>query len=351
MNSPTFDAALPTLSLQPSPDFSSWLDEMQFSLAMSTYQIGKLFLLGLNDEGRLSIFERTFDLCMGLASTANGFFMSSRYQIWRFENLLQQGQTYQGYDRLYVPQVGYTTGDCDVHDLAVDGDSRLVFVNTAFGCLCSLSETHSFRPIWKPPFISEYVAEDRCHLNGLAMKDGEPAYVTATSRSNVLDGWRDDRLAGGVIVDVVQNELVAAGLSMPHSPRCYQGKLWLCQSGTGEFGSIDLDTGQFNRVSFSPGFLRGLAFHGDYAILGLSKPRHNQTFQGLPLDDALTRWQMEAKCGLEVVDLRSGHTVHSLYFDSLVDELYDVMALAAVRNPMSIGFRSNEISQFIGMDL
>ena len=138
---------------------------------------------------------------------------------------------------------------------------------------------------------------------------------------------------------------------MPHSPRWYQGKLWLCLSGTGQFGSIDLDTGQFDRVSFSPGFLRGLAFHGDYAILGLSKPRHSKTFQGLPLDDALTRLQMEAKCGLEVVDLRSGHTVHSLYFDSLVDELYDVMTLAAVRNPMSIGFRSHEISHFIGMDL
>ena len=202
MITPSFDAAPPTLSLQPSPGFSSWLDEMQFSLAISTYQIGKLFLLGLNAGGRVSIFERTFDLCMGLAATANGFFMSSRYQIWRFENLLQYGQTYLDYDRLYVPQVGYTTGDCDVHDLAVGGDGRLVFVNTAFGCLCSLSETHSFRPIWKPPFISEYVAEDRCHLNGLAMKDGEPAYVTATSRSNVLDGWRDDRLSGGVLVDV-----------------------------------------------------------------------------------------------------------------------------------------------------
>ena len=351
MHSQPLRSSSASLSIYSSKDFAGWLGQQRLSLALSTYQIAKLLLLGLNAEGRISILDCSFDLCMGLTATANGFYMGSRCQVWRFENILQPGQLYNECDRLYVPQVAYTTGDCDSHDLGVDAEARLIFVNTAFGCLCALSETNSFRPIWKPPFISDLVSEDRCHLNGLAMKDGRPAYVTAVSQSNVRDGWRDERSSGGVLIDVLQNQIVAGGLSMPHSPRIYQGKLWLCQAGTGEFGSIDFDTGEFLPVCFSPGFLRGLCFHGDFAILGLSKPRYNQAFQGLKLHASLERLRLEPQCGLEVVHLPSGVKVHSLYFDSPVGELYDVMALPGVRSPMAIDFRGEEINQFISMDL
>ena len=221
---------------------------------------------------------------MGLCPTAdhNGFFLSSLYQIWRFENMLGPGEMSDGYDRLYLPQLGFTTGDCDIHDMAVDADGQLVFVNTLFSCLATTSSTHSFRPLWQPPFISRLAAEDRCHLNGLAMRDGQPAYVTAVSNSDAADGWRERRRDGGLVVDVASNDIVAGGLSMPHSPRWYQGRLWLCNSGTGEFGFIDLATGKFEPLTFCAGYLRGVAFHGDYALLGTSKPRHNKTFSGLP---------------------------------------------------------------------
>lgn len=82
--------------------------------------------------------------------------MTSLYQIWRFENVLASGQLAAGYDRMYVPQVGYTTGDLDVHDIAVEDTGRVVFVNTLFGCLSTISDTHSFVPLWKPPFISKF---------------------------------------------------------------------------------------------------------------------------------------------------------------------------------------------------
>ncbi|MDP2901944.1 MAG: DUF4915 domain-containing protein [Methylovulum sp.] len=158
-----------------------WMAEQKLSIALTTYQIGKLFLLGLKANGG-SIFDRTFDRCMGLCPTDNGFYMSSLHQIWRFENMFTQGQQQDSYDRLYVPQMGYTTGDLDVHDMAVDADGHLVFVNTLYSCLAILSGTHSFKPLWRPPFISKLAAEDRCHLNGLAMKDGRAAYVTAASQ-------------------------------------------------------------------------------------------------------------------------------------------------------------------------
>ena len=230
----------PKLELTGSRQFTAWLAQHHVSLAFTTYQTGKLFLIGLQPDGRLSVFERTFNRCMGLWSDQQTLWMSSLYQMWRFENVLDRGQLANGYDRLYVPQVGYTTGDLDIHDIAIDADGRVIFVNTLFGCLASINETSSFVPLWQPPFLSKLAAEDRCHLNGLAMKDGRPQYVTAVSQSDVADGWRDRRRDGGCLIDVKTNEIVCTGLSMPHSPRIYRGKVWLLDSGTGFFGSVDL---------------------------------------------------------------------------------------------------------------
>ena len=341
--------AAPSLEITTSRQFLSWLAEQNISLALTTYQIGKLFLLGLKANGELSVFERTFNRCMGLCPTANGFYMSSLYQLWRFENLFTQGESQDGYDRLYVPQVGHTTGDLDIHDMAVDGTGRLVFVNTLFGCLATLSDTHSFVPLWRPPFSSKLAAEDRCHLNGLAMRDGRPAYVTAVGASDVADGWRDHRVDGGVVVDVRANEIVASGLSMPHSPRWHRGRLWLLNSGTGEFGHIEPDSGRFVPVTFCAGYMRGLYFHGDFAVIGLSQPRHNKTFSGLPLDEALKARKAEPRCGLQVIDLRSGDAVHWLRFEGVVDELYDVITLPGIRRPMALGFKTDEIRRVISV--
>src|SRR5262249_29478043 len=143
----------------------------------------------------------------------------------------------EGYDAVFVPQVAHYTADLDVHDLAYGADGRLVFGNTLFSCLAGASESHSFRPIWKPFFISRLAAEDRCHLNGLALKDGRPAYVTAVAETDLADGWRDNRVSGGVVIDVATGEIVCRALSMPHSPRLHDGRLWLLNSGTGEIGT------------------------------------------------------------------------------------------------------------------
>jgi uncharacterized protein (TIGR03032 family) len=339
-----------SLEITASRQMTDWMAEQNLAIALTTYQVGKLFMLGAKPAGGLSVFARSFKRCMGLCPTANGFYLSSLHQVWRFENVIKPGEQKDGYDRLYVPQVGNTTGDLDIHDMAVDADGRLVFVNTLFGCLATLSETHSFKPLWRPPFVSKLAAEDRCHLNGLAMKDGRAAYVTAVGESDVVDGWRDHRAGGGVVVDVNSNGVVAGGLSMPHSPRWHQGKLWLCNSGTGEFGHVELDTGRFVPVTFCAGYMRGLYFHGDYALVGTSKPRQNKTFSGLPLDEALKARKAEARCGVQVIDLRTGDAVHWLRIEGAIDELYDVITLPGVRNPMALGFKTDEINRVISME-
>ena len=339
----------PKLELLPSRQFPEWLAGEGASLAFTTYQAGKLFLIGARD-GKLSIFERTLNRCMGMAASDNALYISTLWQLWRFENALLPGQTQDGYDRVFVPQLGYVTGDLDIHDLGVDADGQLVFVNTLFSCLATPSETHSFKPLWQPPFVTRLAAEDRCHLNGLAMRDGRPAFVTAVSDSDVSDGWRDKRRDGGIVVDVGTGETVLGGLSMPHSPRWHQDKLWLHNSGTGEFGHVDLKAGRFEPVTFCPGYLRGLGFVGDYAVMGLSKPRENKTFSGLALDDALAGKSTEARCALHVVDLRTGDCVHWLRIDGFVEELYDVVVLPGVRRPMAIGMVSDEIRRVISVE-
>ncbi|MBT6094494.1 MAG: TIGR03032 family protein [Rhodospirillaceae bacterium] len=332
-----------------SRQFVSWLFEANASLAFTTYQSGKVFFIGLQPNGRLSIFERTFNRCMGMAVTDTGFYMSSLYQLWRFENILVPGQGYEGYDRAYLPINGHTTGDLDVHDIAVDATGRPVFVNTLFSCLATVGETESFVPLWKPPFVSKLAAEDRCHLNGMAMVDGKPKYVTAVAETDVPDGWRNKRRDGGIIMDVPSGEIVASGLSMPHSPRVHGGKLWLLNSGTGEFGHVDVKSGKFEAVAFCPGYLRGLSFHGDYALIGLSKPRENGTFSGLALDEELKARKADAQCGLYVIDLRSGDVAHWLRIDGAVEELYDVVFLPGVRRPMAFGFKSDEIRRTLNV--
>ena len=325
----------PWLEVSASRHFPEWLAQERISLALTTYQTGKLILLGLGAEGRLAVFERTFNRAMGLWADGQTLWLSSLYHLWRFENVLEAGQCHDGHDRLYVPRVGYTTGDLDIHDIAVEASGRVVFVNTRFGCLATVSDHDSFSPLWQPPFLSKLAAEDRCHLNGLALDNGSARYVTAVSASDVTDGWRDRRRAGGVVYDVHTNNLVASGLSMPHSPRVYQGRLWLLNSGTGYLGSIDLAGGPFEPLAFCPGYARGLAFAGNYAVLGLSRPRHDKTFGGLELDEALTAKGAEARCGLHVVDLRSGDTTHWLRLEGMVSELYDVAVLPSVVRPMA----------------
>ncbi len=340
----------PSFELTTSPRFAEWLAAARVSLAFTTYQAGKLFLVGLKADGTLSIAARTHNRCMGLFAQGNALWMTSLYQLWRCENALERGASHDGYDALFVPQLGYTTGDVDAHDVVVEASGEPLFVNTRFNCLARPSVTHSFKPEWRPRFVSALAPEDRCHLNGLALRDGRAAFVTATSTSDVHDGWRARRRDGGVVIAIDSNEIVVRGLSMPHSPRWYRDRLWLLDSGNGWFGYVDFAKGTFERVCFCPGFARGLAFAGDFAIIGLSKARGDKAFEGLPLADALAEHGATHSCGLLVIDLRTGAAAHWLRIEGIVSELYDIVALPGVKRPMAIGFVSDDIQRMISIE-
>ncbi len=340
-------APAPVLEIQTSRQFPAFLAEQRASLAITTYQAGKLFLLGLQPDGRLSVFERTLERCMGMCASAAALHVATLQQVWKFTNVLPPGQDWQGHDALFAPRMSWVTGDLDVHDIALGADGRPVFANTLFSCLATVSDSDSFRPLWKPPFISRLAAEDRCHLNGLAMERDTPRYVTLVGRSDVADGWREHRRDGGQVVDVVTGETVVGGLSMPHSPRLHQGTLYLLEAGTGQFGRVDVATGTFEPIAFCPGYARGLSFIGNFAVIGTSLPRDNRTFTGLALDDELARRGAEPRCAILVIDLRTGDTVHWARFNGVVKELYDVAVLPGVVRPAAIGFKSDEIRRVI----
>jgi len=352
---PAAGAAPPGPLLLASPGFAAWLSEAQVSLALSTYQAGRIIFLGQKPDGTLRAHERFLDHCQGIWTDGQTLWASSKSILWRFVNDLPPGSgTAQGADRRFAPREGRVTGRLDIHDIGVGRMGEMavpgpIFVNTLHNGLATVSDAASFTPLWRPPFISEWVAEDRCHLNGLAMGEEGPAFVTAISRSDVADGWRERRVDGGVVVDVPSGEIVGSGLSMPHSPRLREGRLWLLNSGQGEFGFIDPAEGRFTPVAFCPGYARGLAFIGRWAVIGLSRPRQNQTFAGLPLAERLTAKDAEPRCGLMVVDLTTGRTVHWLRFEHTIDELYDVAVLPGVRQAEAIGFRDEEIERAVTM--
>ena len=263
-----------------SPGLPGFLGAQRIALAVSSYQSGKFYLIGQNVDGGLMVDERFFRKAMGICvPDPDTILLATLFQIVRFKNVLNEGEQINNvFDACYVPRETYVTGEIDAHDVGVLKDGRVVFVNTLYNCLATPSERHSFTPLWKPPFISAIVKEDRCHLNGLAMADGVPRYVTAVSRSDNIDGWRDRRASGGVVVDVQTSEIVIGGLSMPHSPRIYGGRLWVLNSGTGELGWIEpgasgsAPPANSTCSPFAPASgASGLAFHGDHAFVGLSE--------------------------------------------------------------------------------
>ena len=288
---------------------------------------------------------------MGMCGDDKTIWLGTKYQLWKLENALSPGQRHDGRDRLYVPRVAFTTGDIDSHDIAVEDSGRVIFVATSLSCLGTISPRFSFQPLWRPNFISKLAPEDRCHLNGLALRDGRARYVTAVSRSDVADGWRAHRHDGGLIIDVVANEIVCEGLSMPHSPRWYREQLWVLDSGRGAFGRVNLETRLFEPLAFCPGYLRGMSFVGNYAVVGLSQPRHDKTFDGLQLDAELLKRGAVAQCGLQVIDLISGNIVEWLKIEGTVTEIYDVLALHGISRPMALGLKSDEIERLLVLDV
>lgn len=328
--------------------FRDWLARAGVSIALTTYQGAKLILIGPGLSGGTVVAERQFERCMALAVEADrALWVATHHQVWRLENGLEPGRQLNGWDRIYLPRSAHVTGGVDVHDLAFGRDGALLAAITGYNCIARIGGVRgSFAPIWRPPFVSGIVGEDRCHLNGFCVEDGRPAFATVVGRSDAADGWRAHRADGGLVMDVRSDRVVAEGLAMPHTPRLHKGSLWILEAGSGWFGRVDPATGAFERLLWRPGFLRGLRFFGDCALICSSQPR-DRAFTGLPLEDELRRRGVEPRCAVDVVDLRSLTVLHSLEIGGSVGEIFDAAVLEGCRQPLLYGVAGDEIRRVV----
>jgi uncharacterized protein (TIGR03032 family) len=210
-------------------------------------------------------------------------------------------------------------------------EDELWFVNTSFSCLCTIDPAYSFEPRWQPPFITGLAPQDRCHLNGLAIVNNKPKYVTALGETDTPNGWRENKATGGILIDVDTNEIICRGLSMPHSPRWYRDQLWVLESGQGSLARVDLNTGNWETVATFPGFTRGIFFAGNLAFIGLSQVRESAIFSGLPLTERVP--EEERMCGVYVVNIETGKTIAYSRFSGAVREIFAVGIIAQTQFP------------------
>ena len=325
--------------------FPGLLEQLGASIWVSTYQAGKLVILR-NDAGVLNTHFRNLAKPMGMAHHAGRLAIGCGLDIWEYHCVqavcekLDASNDYPAnnalHDACYLPRRSHCTGDVQIHEMAwqnttTNGDD-LVFVNTAFSCLSVRSEDNSFEPIWRPKFIKRLSPGDNCHLNGLAMREGKAAFVTAFGQQDEPGAWRANKRDGGLLIDVESHEIIAGGLSMPHSPRWYNGRLWLLESGDGSIGTVDLASGKYEAVARFPGFTRGLSFLGPLGFVGLSQVRESAVFSGIPLVERLQKAE-ERTCGVWVLNIETGETLAFCRFEDGVQEIFSVEVMAGVRFP------------------
>jgi uncharacterized protein (TIGR03032 family) len=313
--------------------FARLLAELGISILVTTYQAGKLVVLREDGNGGVNTHFRAFRKPMGLAVQKDRFAIGTAGEIHEYHNVPAVAAKLEPpgkHDAAYLPRTIHTTGDVQIHEMGWGGGDELWFVNTRFSCLCNRAVNYSFVPRWRPPFVSALAAEDRCHLNGLAMVNGKPAYVTALGETDTAGGWRANKKAGGILIELWSNEILCRGLSMPHSPRWYRGQLWVLESGGGGVGVVDLATGKYQQVATLPGFTRGIDFFGNFAFIGLSQVRESATFSGLAITDLPVE---KRACGVWVIDIRSGQIAAFLQFQDAVQEIFAVAVLDGQRYP------------------
>jgi uncharacterized protein (TIGR03032 family) len=300
--------------------------QLGICLAVSTYQAGKVILVR-EDNGTINTHFRNFHKPMGIAAGGNGeLSVGGANTVWYYRNMSAVAKKLEPpniHDACYLPRRIHVTGDIDIHEMAYDGQGDLVFVNTKFCTLCTIDPDHSFNAIWRPSFVTALAPQDRCHLNGLTMLNGRPKFVTALGETDTPGGWRENKKDGGLLIDVETNEILLRGLSMPHSPRVYDNKLWILESGEGSLVVVNLEEQSWYTITKLPGFTRGISFAGPMAFIGLSQVRESAVFSGIPL----VKRMEERTCGIWVVNIQTGQTVGFIRFEEGVQEIFAVQVL------------------------
>ena len=315
------------------------LRRLGISVLVSTYQAGRVVTLAAPSDDQLKVDTTSFPQAMGLARWPKGLVVGSQSEIWQLYGNADVASRFEELpvgrpDMAFMTTQSHFCGPVEAHEISV-ADPDIWFVNTHFNCLCTLEAPFSFRVRWKPPFINQVLAGDRCHLNGLAMNPvtRSPSHVTALAESNELNGWRVDKQNSGVIIDVQNNEIVARGLCMPHSPRLIDKSLYFLNSGKGELCRLNLESSSIEVLARLNGYLRGLDIYNGLAFVGMSKARDQKTFGDTPI----TSQPSDLNCGMAVVNLNDGKILATFAFQNFIDEVFSVLVLPGYTSPALFG--------------
>ena len=331
--------------LEYTPQFAELLHNLNISVALSTYQAGKVVMISAFNKDRLIQFPRTFENAMGMAYKDGKLAVSAKSSVEVLKNESELAKSYpkkpNTYDAMFVPRASYHTGYLALHDMAYL-NKKLVAVNTLFSCLSYINDEENFTPFWQPPFIDDLKPEDRCHMNGMATENGEIKYLTALGTGNTAQEWRDKKMSGGIIMEYPSGKIITDGLAMPHSPRIFNNKLYVLNSAQGELLEIDRETGKKELVVNLGGFARGMEMVGDYLFIGVSKLRHNsKVFNDLPIANT-------SYAGIIAVHLPYKTIAGTARYKMSVDEIYDVKILENIKRPnilaMNNEFKDSTIS-------
>ena len=310
------------------------LQQLNCSIAISTYQAGKVVFISAKNEKSLIQIPRNFEKAMGIAEDTQNdkIAIACKDEVIVFRNSNDLAKFYpkspNKYDSLYLPRATFHTGAIDIHDLNFGDDGELYAVSTLFSSIVKIDDNFNFIPFWTPPFIDKITSEDRCHLNGMAMKNGKPKYATAFNNGNTSQSWRDKITETGIIIDVEKNTIIAEGLAMPHTPRIFNDELYVLLSATGELVKVNTEDGTYDVIIKIEGFVRGMSLYKDYLFIGISKLRKkSSTFGKLPF----ARKANEA--GIVVVHLPTKIIVGKLTYLNSLDEIYDIHILANKLRP------------------
>jgi uncharacterized protein (TIGR03032 family) len=335
-------------SCQYSSQVPELLMRLGCSLAITTYQAGKVVFISPKDEDSLVQLPRTFDKPMGIAqdSESDRLALACRDTVEVFSNSKDLATFYppapNKYDALYMPRLTYRTGSVDIHDLNFGRAGKLFAVNTLFSCIITIDDEHNFKPYWTPPFVDQLSPGDKCHLNGMAMENGLPKYATAFNTGNTQQSWRENITKTGVIIDVTTNEIIVEGLAMPHSPRIFNGELYCLLSATSELIKVNTKAKSYEVVMKLDGFLRGMDLYNDYLFIGLSKLRKNSsTFAKLEIAESAN------EAGIAIVHLPTKSRAGKITYSTSLDEIYDVHVLKDTKRPNILNTLKPEHTQGI----
>jgi len=177
-------------------------------------------------------------------------------------------------EKILTPsRVKYYGGAYYFHDLAfINGNLYANSVGKNSVIKVDFNSSLSDKVVWSPLPAKENTC-NHIQLNSIAAgKSLADSYFSASAEKPGKYKPGDLKFPvdkKGVIFHGKKGKVAARGLTRPHSARFYKDKLWVDNSGYGEFGCIE--NGEFSSFVKLPGWTRGLCFKNHVAFVGVSK--------------------------------------------------------------------------------